>query len=134
MAPSVQLRRVSRQDVRRIAQWLRDDEVSTNWFGHYSPGEPIHRGYEPALMSAATGTDWDRVFTDDQTRLILSIYAEDEGHIGECQAQFDDQGGAELSLLIGRKALWSHGYGAAAVVQLLRRLFHDHGEKKKHRE
>ena len=127
MAPNVQLRRVSRQDVRRIEQWLGDDEVSSNWFGHYSPGEPIHRGYEPALMSAAPGSDWDRVFTDDQTHLILSIYAKDVGHIGECQAQFDDRGGAELSLLIGRKALWSQGYGAAAVVRLLRRLFHDYG-------
>ena len=127
MAPNVQLRRVSRQDVRRIAQWLSDDEVSTNWFGHYSSGEPIHRGYEPVLMSAATTSDWDRVFTDDQTRLILSIYADSEGHIGECQAQFDGHGGAELSLLIGRKALWRQGYGAAGVVRLLRQLFHDHG-------
>ena len=127
MAPNVQLRRVSRQDVRRIAQWLRDDEVSSNWYGRYASGEPIHRGYEPGLMSAATRSDWDRVFVSDRSRLILSIYADNQGHIGECQALFDDRGGAELSLLIGRRALWNQGYGAAAVDRLLGRLFHNLG-------
>ena len=63
------------------------------------PGEPIHRGYEPALMSAAPRSDWDRDFTDDQTRLILSINADDDGRIGECQAQFDDRETPALRVL-----------------------------------
>jgi cytidylate kinase len=78
-------------------------------------------------MSSAPRSDWDRVFADDQTRLIRSIYSDDQGHIGECQALFDDRGGAELSLLIGRKSLWNQGYGGAAMLKMLGRLFHDGG-------
>ncbi len=103
-----------------------DEEVSSRWFGHYSCGDPVHRGYEPILMLNASTEDWVRVFDRDRSRLIFSIHAADEGHIGECQAVFDGRGGVEISLLIGRKELWHRGYGAAAALQLLDRIFYDY--------
>jgi cytidylate kinase/RimJ/RimL family protein N-acetyltransferase len=126
MLPIVQLRHVMRSDVHRIARWLSDDEVSSRWFGHYACGDPVHRGYEPGLMMNASTEDWVRIFDRDRTRLIFSIYCGDEGHIGECQAVFDGDGDVEMSLLIGRKDLWHRGYGAAAALQLLDRIFYDY--------
>ena len=126
MLPIVQLRHVTRDDVQRIARWLSDGEVSSRWFGHYACGDPVHRGYEPGLMLGASTEDWVRVFDRDRKRLIFSIYASDEGHIGECQAVFDENSDdVEISLLIGRKELWHRGYGAAAAIQLLDRIFYD---------
>ncbi len=126
MLPIVQLKYVTRNDVQRIANWLLDEDVSSRWFGHYACGDPVHRGYEPVLMLNASSEDWARVFDRDRRRLIYSIYANDEGHIGECQAVFDGSGDVELSLLIGRKDLWHRGYGAAAAFQLLDRVFYDY--------
>ena len=126
MLPVVQLRHVTRDDVHRIARWLSDDEVSSKWFGHYACGDPVHRGYEPGLMMNASTEDWVRIFDRDRTRLIFSIYCGDEGHIGECQAVFDQNGDVEMSLLIGRKDLWHRGYGAASAIQLMDRIFYDH--------
>ena len=125
MLPIVQLRHVTRDDVQRIARWLADDEVSSRWFGHYACGDPVHRGYEPSLMLGASTEDWVRVFDHDRHRLIFSLYASDEGHIGECQAVFDEHNDVEISLLIGRKDLWNRGFGASAAVQLLDRIFYD---------
>ena len=125
MLPIVQLRHVTRDDVQRIARWLSDDEVSSRWFGHYACGDPVHRGYEPGLMLGASTEDWVRVFDHDRQRLIFSIYAGEEGHIGECQAVFDQFNDVEISLLVGRKDLWQRGFGAAAAIQLLDRIFYD---------
>ena len=125
MLPIVQLRHVTRDDVQRIAGWLSDDDVSSRWFGHYACGDPVHRGYEPGLMLGASTEDWVRVFDRDRQRLIFSIYSSEEGHIGECQAVFDENGDVEISLLVGRKELWHRGFGAAAAIQLLDRIFYD---------
>jgi cytidylate kinase/RimJ/RimL family protein N-acetyltransferase len=118
MLPQVRLRQVSRADVDRVAWWLDDGEISSKWFGHYACGDPVHRSYEPRQMLEASEGEWDRVFRDPQ-RLILSVYTEKDEHIGEAQAVFDWEGGAELSLLIGRKDLWHHGYGTSTVIGLL---------------
>ncbi len=125
MLPIVQLRHVTRDDVQRIAGWLSDDDVSSRWFGHYACGDPVHRGYEPGLMLGASTEDWVRVFDRDRQRMIFSIYSSEEGHIGECQAVFDENCDVEISLLIGRKELWHRGFGAAAAIQLLDRIFYD---------
>lgn len=125
MLPIVQLRHVTRDDVQRISRWLSDEDVSSRWFGHYACGDPVHRGYEPGLMLGASSEDWVRVFDRDRQRLIFSIYSGEEGHIGECQAVFDENGDVEISLLIGRKELWQRGFGAAAAIQLLDRIFYD---------
>ncbi len=126
MLPIVQLRHVTRADVERIGHWLTDEEVASHWFGHYACGDPVHRGYEPALMLNANDLDWVRVFDHNRGHLIFSIYAKDEGHIGECQAVFDEHGDMEMSLLIGRRDLWRHGFGASAAIQLLDRIFYDY--------
>ncbi len=126
MLPIVQLRHVTRDDVQRISRWLLDEEVSSRWFGHYACGDPVHRGYEPGLMLGASTEDWVRVFDHDRQRLIFSIYSGEEGHIGECQAVFDESSDVEISLLIGRKDLWQRGFGAAAAIQLLDRIFYDY--------
>ena len=125
MLPIVQLRHLSREDIQRITRWLADEEVSSRWFGHYACGDPVHRGYEPQLMLSAADEDWVRVFDRDRRRLIFSIYSGDEGHIGECQAVFEGEGEVEISLLVGRKDLWHRGFGAAAAIQLLDRIFYD---------
>lgn len=126
MLPIVQLRHVTRDDVRRISGWLGDEEVASRWFGHYACGDPVHRGYEPTLMLNANNEDWIRVFDHNRGHLIFSIYAKGEGHIGECQAVFDEHGDVEMSLLIGRRDLWQRGYGASAAIQLLDRVFYDY--------
>lgn len=126
MLPIVQLRQVTRDDVRRIANWLGDEEVASRWFGHYACGDPVHRGYEPLLMLNSSSEDWVRVFSHNRGHLIFSIYAHEEGHIGECQAVFDEHGDVEMSLLIGRRDLWQRGYGASAAIQLLDRIFYDY--------
>ena len=126
MLPIVQLRHVTREDVKRISHWLNDEEVASRWFGHYACGDPVHRGYEPTLMLSASNQDWARVFDHNRGHLIFSIYTSGEGHIGECQAVFDEHGDVEMSLLVGRRDLWQRGYGASAAIQLLDRIFYEY--------
>ena len=126
MLPNVIVRDVSRADVDRIADWLMDEAVSSRWFGHYAFGDPVHRGYEPSHMLEASDSEWSRVFRIDPHRVILSICNERGGHIGEVQLLSDGSGGAELSLLIGRKDLWHRGYGSATVIKLLGMAFDEY--------
>ena len=126
MLPEVTLRDVSRDDVDRVAWWLDVEEVSSRWFGHYGCGDPIHRGYDPKHMLEASDLEWESVFSDPH-RLIYSISNEREEHIGECQVILDKEGGAELSLLIGRKDLWHRGYGTSTVMALLDKTFDELG-------
>ncbi len=126
MLPNVILRDVSRADVDGIAEWLLDEEVASRWFGHYACGDPVHRGYEPEHMLEASDAEWDRVFRLDPHRVILSICNERGVHVGEAQLLADGSGGAELSLLIGRKDLWHRGYGSATVIKLLGMAFDDY--------
>ena len=77
-------------------------------------------------MLSSSGEDWVRVFSHNRSHLIFSIYAQEEGHVGECQAVFDEHGDVEMSLLIGRRDLWQRGYGASAAIQLLDRIFYDY--------
>ena len=129
MLPEVTLRDVSRDDVDRVAWWLEDVELSSRWFGLYGCGDPVHRGYDPRHMLEATSVEWERVFRDPY-RLIYSICNEKNEHIGECQVVLDDDGGAELSLLIGRRDHWHVGYGTSTVLTLLDRVFGDFGRQR----
>ena len=122
MLPDVTLKAVSMDDVDRVAWWLEDEEVSSRWFGHYGCGDPVHRGYDPVHMLESSDWEWQSVF-GDANRLIFSIYNDQNEHVGECQVLIDGEGGAELSLLIGRKDLWHHGYGTSTVLLLLDRIF-----------
>jgi cytidylate kinase len=73
-------------------------------------------------MLEASEWEWD-LLRHDPHRLIFSIYDAMHEHIGECQLLLDDKGGCELSVLIGRKDLWHHGYGTSAVIELLDMAF-----------
>ncbi|MDP6302045.1 MAG: GNAT family protein [SAR202 cluster bacterium] len=106
---------VTRQDVSRIRRWLEDDEVSDNWFGRYSYGEPAHLGYHPLEVEQASDEDFDRVF-EDPNHKTLSIYTDGGEHIGEVHIALEEAlGDGQLSILVGRKDMWHHGYGTAAA-------------------
>ncbi len=122
MLPEVTLRNVTRDDVDRIAWWLEDVDLSNRWFGRYSSDDPVHPGYDPRHMIEASDWEWDRTF-DNPGRAIFSIYNSADEHVGECQVHLDGEGGAELSVIIGRKDLWHHGYGTATMMTLLERVF-----------
>ncbi len=126
MLPEVLLKSVSRDDVDRIAWWLQDDDLSSRWFGRYGVDDPVHPGYDPRHMLEASDWEWRRTFGDSR-RAIYSIYNTAEEHVGECQVQLDGEGGAELSVLIGRKDLWHHGFGTATMLELLDRVFNTMG-------
>ena len=123
----VTLRPVSREDVARIRQWLEDPEVSESWFGRYSYGDPAHLGYHPTEMEHASEEEWDRVFGDEEHR-ILSVYTENGEHVGEVHVAIEQSlGDGQLSILIGRKDMWHLGYGTAGMKAILQAAFSEYG-------
>ena len=127
MPSRCELRQVAREDVQRIADWLKDEDVSESWFGRYTYGDPAHLGYEPEVMLNATQEQWDEVFHDphhEPHRDIFSIYSEEGEHIGEGQLSIDEPlGDAQISVLIGDKTKWHSGYGTAAALAMLEHIF-----------
>jgi|TARA_B100001971_G_C18120670_1_gene499263 RimJ/RimL family protein N-acetyltransferase len=125
----VNLRPVTRDDVKRIATWIEDPEISDAWFGRYTYGDPAHLGYEPKNMVNATKQEWDEVFHDphhEPHRDIFSVYTLSGEHLGEGQLSIDEAlGDAQVSVLIGEKTLWHKGYGTAAVLAMIEHIF-DH--------
>lgn len=118
MPQKVILNQVTREDVSRIKNWLDDDEVSENWFGRYSYGEPAHLGYHPHEMEEASDEEFQRIFDDPKHR-SLSIYTDGE-HIGEIHIAIEESlGDGQMSILIGRKDMWHKGFGTAAVHSAL---------------
>ncbi|MCH2321001.1 MAG: GNAT family N-acetyltransferase [SAR202 cluster bacterium] len=124
MLPNVKLTEVTRDDVDRIAYWLRDPDVSSRWFGEYAVGDPVHPAYEPEHMVEASDTEWSNVFHQPY-RKIYSIYTTEAQHIGEARILRNENAPAEISLLIGRKELWHQGFGTAAMLLLLEQIFSD---------
>jgi len=123
----VTLRRVTREDVARLRSWLEDEEISETWFGRYSYGDPAHLGYHPEQIEDASDEVWERVFNDPEHR-ILSIYNQDDEHIGELHVAIEETlGDGQFSILIGRKDLWHQGYGTAAMRAGLDMAFTDWG-------
>ena len=124
---NVMLRHVTREDVSRLRQWLEDEEVSESWFGRYSYGDPAHLGYHPAEMEHASEQVWGLVFDDPEHR-ILSIYTEQEEHIGEVHVAIEESlGDGQLSILIGRKDMWHKGYGTAGMRAAIETAFNECG-------
>ena len=125
MFPQVSLTTaVSRADVTRIRDWLRDPEISSLWYGaDESDGHPMHIGYAPERIENVGDDEWNQIFNQDERR-IYSIYAADEAHIGEAQLLVEwPLEEAQLFILIGRKDLWHHHYGTAALVAMLDEAF-----------
>ena len=124
---AVILRPVTRQDVARLRGWLEDEEVSESWFGRYSYGDPAHLGYHPEEMDDVSDAEWGRVFDDPEHR-ILSICTQEGEHVGEVHVAIEESlGDGHLSILIGRKEMWHHGYGTAGALETLRRCFGEWG-------
>ncbi len=125
--PKTSLREVSRDDVKRVMDWLKDDEVSESWYGRYSYGDPAHLGYDPQNMIDASKEEWERTFNDpnhEPHRTILSITKSDEEHVGEIQLSIDEAlGDAQLSILIGKKELWHKGYGSSVLLMVMEYVF-----------
>jgi RimJ/RimL family protein N-acetyltransferase len=123
MLPQVDLVPISREDMIDVDGWLRDEEVCASWFGRGEDGQPLHVGYSPAGVIGASQEELDKLFGDEQHH-ILSIYTAQEGHIGEAQMHLDlPLRQAQVMVLVGRKDLWFHGYGTAAMVCLLDLVF-----------
>ena len=124
---TVTLRPVTREDVARLRSWLEDEEVSESWFGRYSYGDPAHLGYHPEEMDDVSDAEWERVFDDPEHR-ILSIYTREGEHVGEVHVAIEESlGDGHLSILIGRKDMWHHGYGTAGTLETLRLSFGEWG-------
>ena len=123
----VVLNNVSREDVSRIKEWLKDEKVAESWFGRYAYGDPAHLGYHPDEMERASDEVWGRIFDDPEHR-ILSIYTSWGEHIGEVHLAVEESlGDGQLSILIGRKDLWHHGYGTSGVRAALELAFNEWG-------
>lgn len=125
MFPQVSLTTaVSKDDVGRIRDWLRDPEVSSLWYGtDDSDGHALHIGYAPERIQDAGEDEWHQIFNQDERR-IYAIYSTDEAHIGEGQLLVEwPLEEAQLFILIGRKDLWHHHYGTAALVAMLDEAF-----------
>ena len=124
---TVTLRPVTREDVARLRSWLEDEEVAESWFGRYSYGDPAHLGYHPEEMDDVSDAEWERVFDDPEHR-ILSIYTLEGEHVGEVHVAIEESlGDGHLSILIGRKDMWHHGYGTAGTLETLRLSFGERG-------
>ena len=125
MFPQVSLTTaVTKDDVGRIRDWLRDPEVSSLWYGtDDSDGHPLHIGYAPEQVQDSSEDEWNQIFNQDERR-IYSIYVPDEAHIGEAQLLIEwPLEEAQLFILIGRKDLWHHHYGTSALVAMLDEAF-----------
>lgn len=127
MPQAINLQTVTRDDVARIRRWLADEEVSESWFGRYAYGDPAHLGYHPYEMDDVSDHEWDEIFDNPEHR-ILSIYSPEVGHIGEIHIAIEESlGDGQLSVLVGRKDLWHHGYGSAAARRALETAFNEYG-------
>ena len=125
--PTVKLKPVIRADVKMVAAWLEDSDVADSWFGYYSHGEPAHLGYNPKNLITASEEEWNAIFHDPHSnphREIFSIYNQAGEHIGEAQISVEELiGDAQVSILIGDKNNWGHGYGTASCAALLEHGF-----------
>lgn len=127
MFPEIKLTIGTREDVKRIMEWLDDAEVNSMWYGLGDDGKPLHIGYSPHELLEASDEQIQQVFEDD-VRRIYSVYTDDGAHIGEGQLVVESPlMEAQLFLLVGRKDLWHHHYGTMAMIKLLDEAYEDHG-------
>ena len=125
--PEIELRKVTKEDVSRISEWLADDAVSENWFGRYSYGDPAHLGYHPEIADQFSEEKWEETFSNP-AHIILSIYTVEGSHIGESHIAIEESlGDGQISILIGDREMWHHGYGTAALKQTLEQSFSKYG-------
>ena len=123
----ISLKPVSRGDVKRIVNWLEDEQIAEDWFGRYSYGDSAHLGYHPIEVLSIPDEEWPKLFDNAEHR-IYSIYIDDSIHIGEIHVAVEESlGDGQLSVLIGSKNEQHKGYGTQAVQEVLRIAFEDWG-------
>ena len=123
MFPQVTLKSLTREDVRRMAEWLDDSEISAFWYGSGEDGLPLHIGYSPKQALQVPAEEWGQTL-DEEDRKILAVFTGEGEHIGEGQLLIEwPLLEAQLFLLIGRKDLWHHHYGTSALISLLDEAF-----------
>ncbi len=124
---TVSLRSVTREDVSRVRQWLRDEDLAASWFGRYSYGEAAHLGYRPDAMETATDEEFARA-VEDPSHVTLSIYTGQNEHIGEVHLGLEESlGDGQLSILFERRERWNQAVGYAGVRAALDLAFSDYG-------
>ena len=73
MRKAIQLTSVSKEDVARIQDWLRDPEISENWFGRYTYGDPAHTGYHPDQALKCTDEQWETIFNNGHNQYSFDV-------------------------------------------------------------
>ncbi len=122
----IHLKHVSRDDVRRVGQWLEVDEVVESWFGRYSYGNPAHLGYDPKNTVELPDSRWDELFENPEHR-IFSIYSVEGNHVGETHIAIEASlGDGQISILIGEKQRWHQGFGRAGLRATLEVSFREY--------
>jgi len=120
------LKHVSRGDVDRVRDWLKDEEVVESWFGRYSYGNPAHLGYDPQNAAELPDSRWNEIFENPEHR-IFSIYTTEGDHIGETHIAIEQSlGDGQISILIGDKEKWHQGYGRAGLKTTLEISFYEY--------
>ena len=123
----ISLKPVSRDDVKRILNWIEDEQIAADWFGRYTYGDPAHLGYHPLEAVSIPDEKWHKLFDNEEHR-IFSIYIDDNMHIGEIHVAVEESlGDGQISVLIGSKKEQHKGYGTQAVQEVLRLAFGDWG-------
>ena len=123
----INLRKVIKEDIARINQWLADDKIAENWFGRYSYGDPAHLGYHPENANAFSEQQWTETFSNPE-HIIFSIYTTNDVHIGESHIAIEESlGDGQISILIGDREMWHKGYGTSALTATVEKAFTDFG-------
>jgi RimJ/RimL family protein N-acetyltransferase len=113
----VNLRPIEPGDAERRYRWFNDGEVTATLF---SLRYPFSMAYEERFLS-------ERPANDFANGLRLAIETKEGRHIGNINlfdARAEDRK-AELGITIGEKDCWSQGYGADAVVTVVRFAFEE---------
>jgi RimJ/RimL family protein N-acetyltransferase len=111
----VNLRAPEMGDLERNYAWMNDAEVTRYLNARY----PLALAAEEAWMRGQTGSPVS------YQHPMFAIETKDGTHIGNLDFHEvrPEDGKARLGIMIGDKAYWSKGYGADAIVTLLRFAF-----------
>ena len=115
----VRLRALEPEDAERCWRWFNDQEVLGNLA---AVRYPISMAHEERWLRDRPGIDFGN-------GVMLAIETKDGRHIGTTSlydVRTEDRKAA-LAITIGEKDCWSHGFGADAIVTLLRFAFGEMG-------
>lgn len=113
----VKLRPLRFDDLFRRTEWLNDEETVRLF-----TGLPPSRAY-----TITDAQRWRQGVESDPASVAWAIESDSGRHIGDVDLHGIDResGSAKLTILIGDKAHWDHGYGTDTIKTLLRHAFND---------